>query len=262
MYMKSPPPSSSASFSCGVDDEPSLPYSVDVEPSAGGRAPYSSDLHGPLVLQLVRKTTIHLAVCCVLALTAAVLIALIDIRQVSNLLKGPTPIEQTDLVSLRNADEIDAYYVLVHGDEVVDSGFNFTHTTTWFVVFDSKEKADFVVLVVGERLLLAKVAPGGAAPDLEGYLVNMPLSVTSQVIEKLQSREPETRGLFLPVMLDATKPGVFNYSTIIILFVVSVVVTLLLRKAFRQWRNPWLHPGVRALEGRGVVLPGRGSSTS
>jgi len=188
--------------------------------------------------QIWRSTRNLLVVNLVLAI-GLVTFAVLNLRYLYNLAAGPFRIDRQTLEHTRDPGSLYHYYCTLKGDRVIDTGISYTE--------DGKETARYLAVVVDDRILLARTAPGHSGDEFTGALVEVPDDEKTKVISQIEAEAPNVRGAFLPMMMDATDfrgPG--------LLFISAGLLGLGLAfwnrtKVAKRTGNPGSHPIVRSL---------------
>jgi hypothetical protein len=164
---------------------------------------------------------------------------LLNARYLYNMATGPYRIDRQTLEHTRDPGSLNRYYCTLKGDKVIDTGVRYSE--------DGKETASYLAVVVDNRLLLAKTEPGHSGDEFTGALVPLPSEERQHIISQIEAEEPEVRGAFLPVMLDA---GDFRGPGLIGLVVGLSFLILAgwnLTKVASRGVNPESHPIVTSL---------------
>ena len=113
-------------------------------------------------------------------------------------------------------------------------------------------KAEYLMMLVGKRMMMVKVAPGDKGPHFKGVLEPMDLRLTMKLQQDLKS--DRARDMLLPVMLDTTDYD----SDVMAYFVVGLPMGLIglwnLKKWMTRAADPAQSPVVTQLEHRGGMM--------
>ncbi|MFZ6027498.1 MAG: DUF6709 family protein [Chloroflexota bacterium] len=171
-------------------------------------------------------------------------------RYLYNMLLGPFPISQVDLLARQDADDTLQYYVTVEGDDHADTGFTYVSKTD-----SGKEttEAYYHVLLVDENFLLIKSKTAEVDNTVTGALVNVPAETQTEVIDELEKEVPEIKGAFLPMMLDATDFHTAGYIGLGIGAIIALVAFLGAALAIYRLLTPKAHPVMKALANYGTL---------
>ena len=123
-----------------------------------------------------------------------------------NFFHGPFSMDRATLLSLQNADARRESFVTIQGEETQETGLE-ESSTDYFITTHHP----FLAVSVGDRLLLVKAPKDMPATRFSGEITGVPADVQSQVIAPLEKKNPEIKGTFLPVMLDATNYRLNGY---------------------------------------------------
>ena len=120
-------------------------------------------------------------------------------RDVYNFTFGPFPIQASELTAIWNPDSPRHYFLKVKGEESFPTGMREVDADN-----QSKVRAELVALVVGKRLLLVKTPADKHELQFTGTLEAIPSELRTGVVQHWDTKHPDLKGAFLPVMLDAT----------------------------------------------------------
>jgi hypothetical protein len=120
-------------------------------------------------------------------------------RDTYNFLYGPFPIENSDLVSISNPNAPKRFFLKVEGDETFRTGMHEVDANN-----HTKVRAELIALVVDKRLLLVKTPSDNQQVQFTGTLTAIPPEVFNGVVHDWDQKHPDTKGAYLPFMLDAT----------------------------------------------------------
>jgi hypothetical protein len=171
-------------------------------------------------------------------------------RYFYNFFLGPFAVDGSTLATTANPVAGSKYFVAIKGDQVIETGFQQVQKRVDKYTREVKSEtvtADYVALGVGGRLLLVKTPVGHTGTEFTGALVEIPEDINSQFISEVGRKRQEMRGVFLPVMLDATD---FRWSGYLGL---GIGVPLLafgvwsLAKAGKRMANHDAHPIIKSL---------------
>ena len=173
---------------------------------------------GGFVESALKKRSRAVQVASVVALAAIAAAVVLNWRYLYNFALGPEPISAESLKTINSPDSLTRYYVSVEPDKVFKTGIQAVEQT-----FDEysnnveKEEviSDYFAISFDQKLLLVE-APAGRIPQrFTGALVELSPDAKGQVVAKIMMKNPETKGAFLPVMLDATdfrQPGYIGFA--------------------------------------------------
>lgn len=116
-----------------------------------------------------------------------------------NFFHGPFRMDRTTLLSLRNPENRRESFVTILVDETQETGFEESNTDYFITTHHP-----ILAVSVGDRLLLVKASKDTTAIKFSGEVTSIPDDVQNKVIAPLEQKNPKIKGLFLPVMLDAT----------------------------------------------------------
>ena len=195
--------------------------------------------HG-FIAEQIRGANKRLLAANVVLLAALLAVSALSARYLYNFCAGPFALSDETLTSLKNADNLNGYFVKVRIDNIVDYG----------VQEIKKERrggretvlAEYYALILGEKLLLVKTSPEHRASEFIGSLEDLSTAAEGEVIGRFLQNDPGAKGAFLPVMLDATGfrgPGYVGLAIGVPLLLLSVWN---IRKALQRRANPEEHP--------------------
>lgn len=159
-----------------------------------------------------------------------------------NFSHGPFTLDRATLLTLQNPDTRRESFVTIQGDETQETGLE-ESSTDYFITTHHP----FLALSVGDRLLLVKASKGKATTLLSGEITHIPDDVQKQVIAALEQKNPEIKGLFLPVMLDATGYRLNGYLGIVAGVVFGLALLWCFWKGLNWSTRPETHPVWRKL---------------
>lgn len=127
-------------------------------------------------------------------------VALFNLRYLTNFFGGPRPASRGELLALDNPDGVARNWVDVTGDKNYDTGMQMVSTSSR----SSNEtvEANYMALLIDDRLLLVKTASDADVTSYNGALVPIPADVQTEVVKYIE-RSEDVKGAFLPYMLDA-----------------------------------------------------------
>jgi uncharacterized protein DUF6709 len=154
-----------------------------------------------------------------------------------NFFHGPFPVDRTTLLSIHDPEARRESFVAIEGDETLETGFE-ESSTDYFITTHHP----FLAVKVGDRLLLVKGSKDTDATQFSGEFATIPSDVQSQVLSVLQQRHPESKGRFLPVMLDATGYRLNGYIGIAAGMIFGLALVWCLGMGLRWSAKPETHP--------------------
>ena len=193
------------------------------------------------IQQMVRAMCRRRVVAWSLLLGCAILFALGQQRYITNFLSGPYEFGQAELDMIGDVSSAPRYFVRVTGSKAIDTGIQQITTRTRHGSQTNRVSAAYYVLVVGDRLLVAKSAEG--APTVQGELTAMPVDLERHLFNTPQTEALRSR--FYPYYLDNTAfrvPGYIGIAAALLLVVLLVKFGL---PAWRYLQDVSSHPVVR-----------------
>lgn len=187
-----------------------------------------------------------------LALVGGVLLATSDRRYVANFIRGPYPLTQADLDSIRDVEQTPRYYARVAGEKVLDTGLRqYTVHSQNGVETSREESGAYRAIVMGNHLLVVRTA-GAESPVAEGKLVPVSDELDRELFGTGEMQS--LRSSFYSFYLDTDsfrRPGyvVIAVGTVFLLLFLWQVVP-----AWRAWRDPERHPLAKRIASWGDPL--------
>ena len=171
-------------------------------------------------------------------------------RFLYNMLLGPFPLTQAELIALSDAKSRLQYYVVVQGDDHADTGFTYVSTSD-----SGKEttEAYYHALLLGKRLLLVKSRSTEIENTVTGSLENVPADTQKELIAEVEKEVPQMAGAFLPIMLDASNFYAKGYLGLGIAVLVGLASLAAAGLALYRLLNPQEHPALKALSRFGAL---------
>jgi hypothetical protein len=153
-----------------------------------------------------------------------------------NFFHGPFMMDRDTLLSIQDPGSRRESFVTIQGDATSGTGFEET-STDYFITTHHP----ILAVKVGERALIVKASKDTEATQLSGELIRTPNDVQNQVISALEQRNPQLRGRFLPVMLDATNYRLNGYLGMTAGAVFGLAMLWCLWKGFSWTTRPETH---------------------
>ena len=175
-------------------------------------------------------------------------------RYYYNFFYGPFPISRSDLLSLSNPQSKQEYFVAVHGDTILDTGFYRVEQTLdkYTKRVESESITGYYeLLLIDQRLLIVYTERPSSSIDFVGSLESIPDDLQEELVDKSES---PLREAILPFMLDATSfrtPGYWGLLFLVPAFAFSLWN---IQKSVRRFINPSLHPIYKSLQRYGDPL--------
>jgi hypothetical protein len=193
------------------------------------------------IAKRIRATSLRRLVAWSLALVAGVWLATSDHRYIANFFRGPYPLAQVDLDSIRDVSLTPHYYARVAGEKVYDTGIRQYRVHTRNGVETGREESGaYRALVFGNRFLVVRTAAGSESQIVEGKLAPLPSDVENQLFESKEMRA--LRSSFYPFYVDGDsfrRPG---YVVIGVGLLFLVLFAWQAVPAWRALRDPERHP--------------------
>jgi hypothetical protein len=195
--------------------------------------------------QQIRRCNRNLLVVNLLLLGAVVAYTAGNYRYLANVVLGATDISNAELANLHDLDGRFRFFVRVHGEKSFETGVQSVEQTVDQYsneVQSTTIKAEYRILVAGDRLLVVRTDPSSAGETFTGALETMPPSVYQQVVTPAIREEPRLQGMFLPAMLNANDYRVEGWWTIGIVLPLLAFIGWNLWKWQRRFSDYRFHP--------------------
>lgn len=181
-----------------------------------------------------------------LLLGATIAYVAFNSRYLANFVLGATDISSTELASLHDPGERFKFFVRVHGEKSFDTGVQSIEQTVDKYsnkVQSTTVKAEYRILMVGNKLLVVKADPSSASGEtFTGALEPIPASVYQQVIAPSVREESDLQAAFLPTMLNANDYREEGWWTVAIIIPVLALVGWNLWRWQRRFSDYKRHP--------------------
>src|SRR5215471_4957367 len=188
-----------------------------------------------------RRTNRNLLIVNILLLAAVIVLISADARYYLNFFLGCQKIEPAELIALTSPAQRTRTFVTVSGSKSAKTGYqdieNSVQKSTGRVI-STTVKDEYVLLKVGDRVLMVKADPGAEKLEYSGELVNTEERIQQDLIQTLSARNPELGKMILPFTLNAADYREQGY------WVLGVSVPMLLLagwnilKGFRRLSEP------------------------
>jgi hypothetical protein len=153
-----------------------------------------------------RRATRNLLIVNILILAAVIVLIAADAHYYLNFLLGCQRIEPSELITLTSATQRSRNFVTITGSKSAKTGYQdiekSVQKSTGRVV-STTVKDEYVLLKVGDRVLLVKADPGAEKLEYSGELVNTDERVQQDLVRALSARNPEMGKMILPFTLNA-----------------------------------------------------------
>jgi hypothetical protein len=190
----------------------------------------------------VRRSNRILLFASLALLIAGVTAAALSGRYTYNLLAGPFPLTDEDLLSIENASSNLRYRVTVDGAGSFDTEYEYTERER--VIYS------YAAVPVADRLLLVQI-PGRQGNTgrsrYTGLLVDIHPRIQAGIIRAIEQRQPELTGVFLPYVLNITPLGGWGYVGLALNGLVVVVGMMGTGIALVRTAHPERHPMLKGL---------------
>lgn len=194
-----------------------------------------------IVAQLIRKNNRVTTATGGILILAALGIATISERFLSNALRGPFPIDNAKLIAIADPAKLDRHFVTIVPDRAVETGYGFTEK--------GKIVARYLILIVNQRALLTKV--GADEPILasySGHLTHYSEIERNKVMAELSVQNPRLIELSLPFVLDSHyRFKLFGWILTLILAAAGTIGVVMMALALSRSREIRRHPLAKTL---------------
>lgn len=163
-------------------------------------------------------------------------------RSFINIQQGPATLDDAQLVAINHPNLLLRNFVAVEGRNTASSGLSDVEKTIRDGTVESQTTtAEYMVTIVGKRILIVKADPGDKAQKYTGTLTALPDDIKKDVFSHMP--EPAMQAATLPLLLDAADPygGSIRLGYIVVgVCVLLALWVLLLSK--RRTDIPERHP--------------------
>jgi hypothetical protein len=189
----------------------------------------------------------------ILLLGVGVTIIAADGRYVLNFLLGCQRIEPAELAALTSATQRTRNFVTVSGSKSARTGYQDVETeqTTSGAELSRSIKDEYVLLQVGDKVLLVKADPGPEKPEYSGELVTTEETVWRIVVLSLSVRDPQLGKMILPFTLNAADYREEGYRVLGVTAPLLLLAGWNILKVFRRQSEPQTTPVWRRLSALG-----------
>ena len=153
-----------------------------------------------------RRTNRNLLMVNILLLAAVIALISADARYYLNFFLGCQKIEPAELIAMTSPAQGTRTFVTVSGSKSAKTGYqdieNSVQKSTGRVI-STTVKDEYVLLKVGDRVLMVKADPGAEKLEYSGELVNTEERIQQDLIRTLSARNPELGKMILPFTLNA-----------------------------------------------------------
>ena len=188
-------------------------------------------MHEKYILSCIKRTNRNLMIVSLLIFIVVVITVSFSANYLYNVFLGPFDIDTNTLTSITNTDSLQKYYVTVNAEDSLETGLSYVRET-----IDERTKkvkstsydSDYLLLLVGEKALVAKV-PYGTKPGkiFSGALAELPSDVEyelTQIAKEQGIADQDFKNRLLPVMLDVNDFKTAGYVEVTILLILLLIV--------------------------------------
>lgn len=203
-------------------------------------------MHGSFLQSEMRRVNRNMLLVNLGVVLGVLLLGYVNYRYLYNCFAGPFPTAPAVLHAIPSPHSSAQYFVTVEGEELLDSGYQaISIERDKYTKAEKRRKvtADYLVLVVQQRLLLLKAPVGWTSPKIDGVLTERPGQLSTDIAKKLRAARPDLPDIFLPYMLDAADDfRTAGYVGAAIAVSILLLCTWNLRKWQQRTQNPQVHP--------------------
>jgi hypothetical protein len=194
-----------------------------------------------IIAQLIRKNNRVTTATGGILILAALVIATISERFLSNALRGPFPIDNAKLIAIADPAKLNRHFVTIVPDRAFETGYELTEK--------GKIVARYLILIVDRRALLTKV--GADEPILASYsgcLTHYSEIERNKVMAELSVQNPRLLESSLPFVLDAHyRFKLFGWILTLILAAAGTIGVVMMALALSRSREIRRHPLAKTL---------------
>jgi hypothetical protein len=202
-----------------------------------------------LVYSTIRRSNRNLLILCIAGALLLTGLTVLNRRYFYNFFSGPFTIDKQTLLAIDDARAPQQYWVTVHGDDAIDTGFQEVRRK------DGSESvtASYIVVLFDDKALLVKapydfgVNAGLGVTNYTGYLEAMSEDTRSRIVADAEQETPALRGAFLPYMLNTDNFTQVGYASLIVGILLFLLCIWGLILAIKRRTDPFAHPILRAL---------------
>src|SRR5208282_5679248 len=180
-------------------------------------------------------------------LLVALVLGLCFAKTLVNVAQGPASVDDKWLASVTNPYILWRNFVTVKGRKTISTGMSSIEQTTQNgAVISEQTTGEFMIMAVGEHLLVVKARTKEIAESYTGGVVALSDYLKTQILSQLTDRDQKEATL--SVMLDATgsyAEGLVAAYVLVVILVLAGACVLALAK--RRTENPERHPLCNAL---------------
>lgn len=215
----------------------------------------SPDLQDTFVVRQIRRCNRNLLLVNGGVLAVILVIGGSQWKYFDNFFFGPFAIDRQTLVAARATEPLAKYFVSLNPDELVATGVRDVERETGASGTTSRQtvRADYYVARLNQKLMLVRTVPGAVGQQLAGRIVPTNGDALDAILAPLEKSQPDLRGRFLPVMLDATDFRQPGYVALLFGVPLLLVAVWNIGKGLRRNGNLELHPSAVKLAANGPL---------
>ncbi len=213
------------------------------------------DLRDTFVIRQIRRCNRNLLLVNATILAVIVLIGGSQWKYFYNFFFGPFAIDRQTLIAAGNPESLFKYFVTVRPDELVPTGVKDIERETSASGTTARQtiRADYYVARLNQKLMLVRTDPGAVGQQVSGRVVPVNGDALNAILAPLEKDQPDLRGKFLAVMLDATDFRQPGYVALLFGIPLLLVAVWNVAKGLRRNGNLELHPSVVKLAAYGPL---------
>jgi len=153
-----------------------------------------------------RRANRNLLVVNILLLVAVIVMISADARYYLNFFMGCQKVEPAELTALASPAQRTRTFVTVSGSKSLKTGYQDIEKSVQKStgrVLSTSVKDEYVLLKVGDRVLLVKADPGAEKLEYSGELVNTEEQIQRDLLRPISASDPQLGRMILPFTLNA-----------------------------------------------------------
>ncbi len=199
------------------------------------------------LLQSIKRTALRCILGWIISLFFVLWFISTQKRYIENFLKGPFPITQEELASIKDIQTTPHYFVKIQASKIIETGFQEVSVEKSGSKETSRSvSATYFAFLVGKKLLLVKSRSEHPSLTMVGELTSIPLSVEEKIFATPEDRK--ARALFYSFYLEDTSFRSPGYFLIGFLLLYAGLFAFKFSNALRWFLKPSTHALVRRAE--------------
>ncbi len=176
---------------------------------------------------------------------ALVIAAAVGSTYLYNFFAGPFTVSPDTVLKANSLGDLRQQFITITGDDdLFDTGYQYVSTSS-----SGKETVEsyYQELILGDKLLLVKTDRMLEGDTVTGGLVDMPGDVRTEVVNKIEKRQPRLKGTFLPFMLNTENYRIPGFIGLGIAAIVLILTVIGLSRWLTRRGDPLKHPIMKKL---------------